>query len=91
MLYVFMFFFCTSRHFVKQFILYFSIFSFADIKVVTACVGDFFYTADGSVCPQNLKFLEILLCTSLASTGNFLSEEKVVDILNDLNVWLVSD
>jgi hypothetical protein len=43
------------------------------------------------VCPQNLKFLDILSCTYLASTGNFLSKEKFVDILNDLNVWLVSD
>jgi len=66
--------------------MYFSTFSSSDIEVLTACVGDFFYTAYGSVCPQNLKFLDILSCISLASTGSFLSEEKVVDILNDLNV-----
>ena len=78
--------FATSRHFVKQFILYFSIFRFTDIEVLTACFVDFSSIMLMGVCPQNLKFLDILSCTSLASTGNFLSEEKVVDILNGLNV-----
>jgi len=87
LLYVFLFFFCHLKHFVKQFLLYFSIFSF-NIKVLTACVSDFssILLMGMCMCPQNLKFLDILSCISLASTGNFLSEEKVVDILNDLNV-----
>jgi hypothetical protein len=78
--------FATSRHFVKHFILYFSIFSFTDIKVLTASVGDFYTILLMGVCVHSLKFVDILSCTSLASTGNFLSEEEVVDILNYLNV-----
>jgi hypothetical protein len=43
------------------------------------------------VCVQNLKILDFLLCTSLASTSNFLSEEKVVEMLNGVTVCPVSE